>query len=483
MGARRRCSTLAALALLLGAVCELAGAGTPSKKCKKGVRASTRCFFAAGSDALGDYVQTFVDEGFETANDFIENELTVEDYEGLGIEEPAVVQEIQRMVHALANPPPPPPAKTYNRELAPQLIEAVKTGDIPEMERLLQRGASPNHKVPTGGEDSLRWSAVRWAAMKGSEARTAEEMERDPLLEHGVEVLQLLLAHGGDIDQTDESGQTALHTACFLGESRRDIIEALLEAGAETDIVGRDGFSPLHWAAKQNNLGIPTLLEEYGAEIDLGDNYDMTPLFIASDRQFSGMVNELLSLGADPNYGLESDVIKPRLHLTKVCVCVCVCESTGTFPFPQSCPHRKLIRRCVCVCVRARARACVWRKGITPLMVAVMPINSKDEHTTLATVSALLAGGADPYQPDGEGMTVFDRSRCREGAGWLETNEARSEFHKVCKRLDQAKDDAKEQRIMGTEVAQLFAEHLDKTDDGVQRSWSGDSVQNKRSNL
>ena len=125
----------------------------------------------------------------------------------------------------------------------------------------------------------------------------------------------------------------------------------------------------------------------------------------------------------------------------------------------------------------------MWRKGITPLMVAVMPINSKDEHTTLATVSALLAGGADPYQPDGEGMTVFDRSRCREGAGWLETNEARSEFHKVCKRLDQAKDDAKEQRIMGTEVAQLFAEHLDKTDDGVQRSWSGDSVQNKRSNL
>ena len=35
---------------------------------------------------------------------------------------------------------------------------------------------------------------------------------------------------------------------------------------------------------------------------DLGDNYDMTPLFIASDQQFTDMVNELLSLGADPNY-------------------------------------------------------------------------------------------------------------------------------------------------------------------------------------
>lgn len=37
-------------------------------------------------------------------------------------------------------------------------------------------------------------------------------MEEHPLLENGVEVLKLLLEHGGDIDQTDEAGQTALHT-------------------------------------------------------------------------------------------------------------------------------------------------------------------------------------------------------------------------------------------------------------------------------
>ena len=40
----------------------------------------------------------------------------------------------------------------------------------------------------------------------------------------------------------------------------------------------------------------------------------------------------------------------------------------------------------------------------------------------------------------------------REGAGWLETNAARSEFHKVCKRLDKAKDDAHEHEILHTEV-------------------------------
>ena len=52
------------------------------------------------------------------ANDFIENELTEEDYEGLGIEDAAAVKEISALVYALANPPPPPPPKNYNRKLA-----------------------------------------------------------------------------------------------------------------------------------------------------------------------------------------------------------------------------------------------------------------------------------------------------------------------------------------------------------------------------
>jgi hypothetical protein len=45
------------------------GAETPSsmKRCKKGRRATTECFFAAGtSETLTEYVDVFVDEGFET---------------------------------------------------------------------------------------------------------------------------------------------------------------------------------------------------------------------------------------------------------------------------------------------------------------------------------------------------------------------------------------------------------------------------------
>ena len=51
--------------------------------------------------------------------------------------------------------------------------------------------------------------------------------------------------------------------------------------------------------------------------MDLGDKYDITALFVAAERQQTAMCEELIGLGADPNYGIEADIIKPRLHLVK----------------------------------------------------------------------------------------------------------------------------------------------------------------------
>ena len=54
---------------------------------------------------------------------------------------------------------------------------------------------------------------------------------------------------------------------------------------------------------------------------------------------------------------------------------------------------------------------------------------------------ATACGERSRYQKDGEGMTVFDRSRCHEGDSLVKSNERRTEFRKVCERLDQAKDE------------------------------------------
>ncbi len=50
----------------------------------------------------------------------------------------------------------------------------------------------------------------------------------------GIEVVNLLLLAGADLDQTSNQGRTPLHTAAAW--CNVDIVEALLNAGARTDI-------------------------------------------------------------------------------------------------------------------------------------------------------------------------------------------------------------------------------------------------------
>ena len=64
MVAKRGCALL--LCVAAAEVFSGAAAGVVPKKCKKGARATTACFFAAGSDSLAEFVETFVEEGFET---------------------------------------------------------------------------------------------------------------------------------------------------------------------------------------------------------------------------------------------------------------------------------------------------------------------------------------------------------------------------------------------------------------------------------
>ena len=97
-------------------------------------------------------------------------------------------------------------------------------------------------------------------------------------------------------------------------------------------------------------------------------------------------------------------------------------------------------------------------KGHTPLMFGVL--TSRREGPTLSTVNALLEGGGDPYRADAEGLTIYDRSKCKDGPGWLRSPEDQAEFSAVCKRLNKYKDDEKERAILSTPLALWMNEVL-----------------------
>ena len=86
-------------------------------------------------------------------------------------------------------------------------------------------------------------------------------------------------------------------------------VRALLDAGAAADaglpyINEReeilDGYSIVHMAAENPDIRIIKLLVERGADVNVMDVYDSTPLYYAARENTLEMVRYLVSLGNDP---------------------------------------------------------------------------------------------------------------------------------------------------------------------------------------
>jgi len=95
-----------------------------------------------------------------------------------------------------------------------------------------------------------------------------------------------------------------LADAARHGDAAR--VETLLEsaAGAELNAPGRDGMTPLLWAAQVNELEIAAALLRAGADANLGNRYGITPLWLAAINRSPELVALLLEHGADSGTAL-----------------------------------------------------------------------------------------------------------------------------------------------------------------------------------
>ena len=81
----------------------------------------------------------------------------------------------------------------------------------------------------------------------------------------------------GYVNQTNNEGGTALHTACMRGHLK--VADLLLRHGADRDALNWVACtSPLHYAAKSGHAELVELLILYGAIIDGRDGNLRTPL-------------------------------------------------------------------------------------------------------------------------------------------------------------------------------------------------------------
>lgn len=89
------------------------------------------------------------------------------------------------------------------------------------------------------------------------------------------------------------SGYTPLHLAVVCGHS--DIVQLLLQYGAELDGVCEAGRTPLYLACLSGNLELVSLLGQRGASVDATTSDGLSPLFVATWRGHTAIVSYLLT--------------------------------------------------------------------------------------------------------------------------------------------------------------------------------------------
>ena len=245
------------------------------------------------------------------------------------------------------------------------LLDAVKSGSIDQLGRLIAAGADVNARQGDGAT-LLHWAAHRddmavvdvllragaqsnvandlgatpiWlAAVNGSapmirrlldgraDPNTALVSGETPLMaaarSGSVEAVRLLLAHGADVNAKERTrGQTALMWA--IEQRHASVAKTLIELGADVHArsnvwhqlentagntnasgdfeMAHGGSTPLFFAARQGDVETARVLLDAGADINAAAAAGTSPLVVAAHSDHGVLAKFLLERGADPS--------------------------------------------------------------------------------------------------------------------------------------------------------------------------------------
>jgi len=101
--------------------------------------------------------------------------------------------------------------------------------------------------------------------------------------------------------------QTQLDNALIgaVIDGKVDEVKRLVNEGAQVDVVDCDGWTPLHFAAKQGHGVVAEMLLDTGAKVDAAGKDGWQPLHLAAYNDNMDVVDVLLGHGADPTVAVE----------------------------------------------------------------------------------------------------------------------------------------------------------------------------------
>jgi ankyrin repeat protein len=159
--------------------------------------------------------------------------------------------------------------------------QAVHHENIEVIKRFLKHNVNVNAKNING--DYYEDTPLHIATRKGNK-----------------EIVELLIAHGADINMPNYDDNTPLHIATMGGNI--EIVELLIARGADINLPNYDEDTPLHIATRKGNKEIVELLIAHHANIDQPNDWNEdTPLHIATRKGNKEIVELLINGGANTN--------------------------------------------------------------------------------------------------------------------------------------------------------------------------------------
>ncbi|XP_008215272.1 putative ankyrin repeat protein RF_0381 [Nasonia vitripennis] len=272
--------------------------------------------------------------------------------------------------------------RSYNSDLGP--IKSLLEQDVSDIDVANSEGQTPLHLVLVTFNELVKSSrfplgymAYRWS------------------LYDKMDLIELLLDYGADVNAVDANGDTILHLLVVQrdGFVCKKIAELLLKYGADVNVANVNGDTPLHTLIGENgrldtscNLELVVYLLEHGADVNAVNAKGETPLHLAvRNESFSTekLIEYLLERGAkDEVVDVNGDT---PLHVLYQQDKLCTCNHLRVF-----------LRKC-------RNINSTNSKGETPLHLTVR--NKK--YCQLPLIKLLVDRGADVGREDALGENVY----------------------------------------------------------------------------